>query len=292
MTYSTKTWSNTPPGRYHVHQTLSHWQNRQKTNRRQKTEAKPCHALSSSQTTPAHGVGVINPGPTPKLGGWLCCWLQLSWLPVSRSSEGDTQSCWIVIGIALNNRIEGTAPNSWSVVDSHTQRLGPNHWFCCQCWNWRRDSMVMLTSARQMKLTIIISLLDARAHSRLSGGASRLETLLRGDVNFHSTNQVEVLIIVSFWTQVPETCCTVLDGRVVDYVRACAKVQLCRYWNWRHISMAMLTSVQQRKWKCWSWVPFLNASAHGQLFSGGCSFRRVCVGDGVGVSVKVGDASP
>jgi len=48
MTYSTKTRSNTPPGRYHVRQTLSHWKTRQKTNRRQKTEdrkQKPNHAM-------------------------------------------------------------------------------------------------------------------------------------------------------------------------------------------------------------------------------------------------------
>jgi len=51
MRYSTNTRSKTPPGRYQVHQTLSHWKNRQKTNRRQKTEPKPCHALSSSQPT-------------------------------------------------------------------------------------------------------------------------------------------------------------------------------------------------------------------------------------------------
>jgi len=64
----------------------------------------------------------------------LCCRLQLSWLPVNRSSEGDTQSCSIVIGITLNNSIEGTAPISWSVVDSRTQPLGSNHGFYWRCW--------------------------------------------------------------------------------------------------------------------------------------------------------------
>jgi hypothetical protein len=38
MVYSTKTRSNTPPGRYHIHQTISNWKNRQITNRRQETE--------------------------------------------------------------------------------------------------------------------------------------------------------------------------------------------------------------------------------------------------------------
>jgi len=159
MTYSTKTRSNTPTGRYHVRQTLSHWKTRQKTNRRQKTEdrrqkteAKPCHALGSSQTT-------ILPLMLPKLGSRLCCRLQLSWLPVSRSSEGDTQSCCIVIvleniyypAVLAVYCIEGSAPTSSSVVDSRTQPLGPNHGLCCRCRNWRRFSMAMLTSARQTK---------------------------------------------------------------------------------------------------------------------------------------------
>jgi len=51
MTYSTMTQSNTPPRHYHIRQTLSHCKNWQKTNRRQKTEAKLCHALSSSHAT-------------------------------------------------------------------------------------------------------------------------------------------------------------------------------------------------------------------------------------------------
>jgi len=59
---------------------------------------------------------------------------------------------------------------------------------------------------------------------------SKLETLLRGDVDFRSTNEVEVLIVVSL----------------------------------------------------------LNARAHSQLYSGGCSRSRVCVG----VSVEIGVASP
>jgi len=164
MTYSTKTQSHTTPGRYHVRQILSHWKNRQKTNRRQKTEAKSCHALGSSQTT-------ILPLMLPKLGSRLCCRLQLSWHPVNRSSEGDIHSCCIVIavfnvGIAWKKCIKGTAPSSWNVVDSRTQPLGPNGGLCCRCRcrveigitcctvarpNWRHSSVAMLTSARQTK---------------------------------------------------------------------------------------------------------------------------------------------
>jgi hypothetical protein len=35
-------------------------------------------------------------------------------------------------------------------------------------------------------------------HNLLHGGASKLETHLRGDVNFRSTNEVEVLTFMSF----------------------------------------------------------------------------------------------
>jgi hypothetical protein len=133
MTYSTMTRSNTPPGRYHVRQTLRHWKNRHKTHRRQKTEAKSFDALSSSEMTPTHAIGGVNHMPMPKLGSWLCCRLQLSWLRVNRSFEGDTQSWCILIGIALKNCIGGTAPTSRSIVDSRTQPLGPNHRVCCQC---------------------------------------------------------------------------------------------------------------------------------------------------------------
>jgi hypothetical protein len=58
--------------------------------------------------------------------------------------------------------------------------------------------MALLTSAQQSKRKIVVSILNAGAHSRLYGAASKLETLLRGDVNFHSTNEVEVLIVISF----------------------------------------------------------------------------------------------
>jgi len=87
--------------------------------------------------------------------------------------------------------------------------------------------MAILTSARQTKRKIIISLQTqvpvtcwtvadtcvvkyVRAyakvclcwyrnwHNLVYGGASNLETLLRGDVNFRSTNEVDVLIVISF----------------------------------------------------------------------------------------------
>ena len=35
-------------------------------------------------------------------------------------------------------------------------------------------------------------------HNLLYGGASKLETLLHGNVNFCSTNEVEVLIVIPF----------------------------------------------------------------------------------------------
>jgi len=159
MTYSTKTWFNTHPGRYYVRQTLSHWKNRQKSIRGHKTKAKLCHALSSSKTT-------ILSLMLPQLGRRLCRRLQLSGLPVNRSSEGDTQSCCIMICTALKNCIEGTAPTSWSGIDSHTPPLGLNHGFCCWCQNWRRVYRAMLPSARQTKRKIIDSLLIVRPYSR------------------------------------------------------------------------------------------------------------------------------
>ena len=63
-------------------------------------------------------------------------------------------------------------------------------------------------STNEVEVLIVVSLLNARAHSRLYGGGWKLETLLRGDVNFRSTNKVEVLI----------TAGSVSDARVVEYV--------------------------------------------------------------------------
>jgi len=43
------------------------------------------------------------------------------------------------------------------------------------------------------------------------------------------------------------TCCTVADAGVVECVRAYENVSLCRYQNWRRLSVAMLTATQQTK---------------------------------------------
>jgi len=66
------------------------------------------------------------------------------------------------------------------------------------CHNWRRFSVAMLTSARQTKQNNIVSLLNTSAHNLLYGGALKLDTLLCGDVNFRSTNEVKVLIVIVF----------------------------------------------------------------------------------------------
>jgi len=84
---------------------------------------------------------------TPKLSSWLHCGVQLSWLPVNHSSEVDIHSCSTVIGITLNNFINVTTTTRWSVVDSCTQPLSPNHGLCCVSQNWRLFSMVMVISA-------------------------------------------------------------------------------------------------------------------------------------------------
>ena len=201
-----------------------------------------------------HAIGGVNHGPMPKLGRLLCCRLQLSWLPVSSSSEGEIQSCCIVIGIVVEHIykpavlamfcMECTAPTSWSVGDSRTQPLGPNHGLCCRCQNWRHFPMVMLTSARQTKQKIVGSLWNTSAynliygggcsrsrvcacvcegvpvsvscrncHNLLYGSESKLETLLCGDANFRSTNKLEVLIVISVQTQEIISCCTVTDAR-------------------------------------------------------------------------------
>ena len=107
--------------------------------------------------------------------------------------------------------------------------------------------MAMLTSARQTKRKIVISHLHASAHNLLYGGGcsssrvcacvcegvsvsvscrnchnllyggvSKLETLVSGDVNFRSTNEVEVLIMAG----------SVADARVVEYVSVSVSVSL------------------------------------------------------------------
>jgi len=87
--------------------------------------------------------------------------------------------------------------------------------------------MAMLTSARQTKRKIVVSLLNTRAHNQLYGGGyvrtyakvclslSKLETLLHGDVDFRSTNEVEVLIVAG---------CSVADARDVEYVSVSVSV--------------------------------------------------------------------
>jgi len=75
--------------------------NRLKTNRQQKPKDRshtmPWPELLPNDHSPAHAIEGINHMPSPKLGSRLCCRLSLSWLPVNRSSEGDTQSFCIVI---------------------------------------------------------------------------------------------------------------------------------------------------------------------------------------------------
>ena len=188
----------------------------------------PCPELLPNDHSPAHAIGGVNNMPIPKLGRRLCCRLQLSWLPVNRSSEGDTQSCCIVIGIVVEHiykpavlvmyYIEGTAPTSWSVVDSHTQPLGPNDGLCCQCRNWRRFSVAMLTSARQTKWKIVISFLNTSAHNLLYGG--------------RYVRTYAKVCLCRYHVEIGITCCTVAHR------------------NWRRFSVAMLTSARQTKWKC------------------------------------------
>jgi hypothetical protein len=98
----------------------------------------------------------------------------------------------------FNIFIKGTAPTSWSVVDSCSQPRGPNNGLFRQCQHWGSFSIAMLTSAQQAKRKIVVSISDARAQHRLYCGMSKLEMLLPGDVDFHSTNAVEVLIVMSF----------------------------------------------------------------------------------------------
>jgi len=109
--------------------------------------------------SPAHAIGGINHMPIPRLGSRLCWRLQLSSLPVNRSSKGDTQACCTMIGIMVEHKykpavlavycLEGTAPTSWSVIQSPTYPFSPNYGLCCQCRIWRLFCMGIFTSTQQ-----------------------------------------------------------------------------------------------------------------------------------------------
>ena len=170
--------------------------------------------------TPAMRGG--NHTPISELGSHLCCRFQLFWLPVNNSCNGYTQSCWIVIGIVLENIfniavlavycIKGTAPSSWRISYSHMQPLGPNDGFCCRCWgqNWRCFCAAWMTNTWHTKQTIDIYQLITSVHNLLYGGR---------------------------------------------YVHTYAMVCLHQYGNWRHFPMQMLTSTRQTKWNCSSLFP-------------------------------------
>jgi hypothetical protein len=124
----------------------------------------------------------------------------------------------------------------------------------------------MWTSAGQTQGTIVVSLLNLSAHNLLYGGGcsssqvcacvcegesvsvSKLEMLLRGDVDFRSTNEVEVFIIAG----------SVSDDGVVEYVSISESVSVsvsvskletllhCCNSNWRHFSVGRSSSVGPR----------------------------------------------
>jgi len=74
-------------------------------------------------------------------------------------------------------------------------------------------------------------------HNLPEGGASKLKTLLQCDANYCLTNEVALLIVITFETHVIRWFCTVGDTR---------------YWIWRSFSTVISTYTQQTKWKCWS----------------------------------------
>jgi len=178
--------------------------------------------------------------PITTLGSPLCCQLPLCQLPVKFSSEGDTQSCCIMIGIMFHNKhkpavlgvycVKSTAPTCWTIVDFHIQPLRPKHGLCCGCRNWRYFLVAMLTSARQTKLTIVLSLLDRNAHDLLYSGRyvctftkvwlseSIVGRLLCCDVYIHSTNKVEVHLCFPLKQMGSVADCLVVDARFVKYV--------------------------------------------------------------------------
>jgi len=147
--------------------------------------------------------------------------------------------------------------------------------------------VAMWTSARQTKRKIVISLLNTSAHNLLYGGGSKLETLLRGDVNFRSTNEVEVLIIAG----------SVSDARVVEYVSVS-----CRNWhNLLYGGASKLETLLRGDVNFCSTNEvevLIVISFSTQVLISCCTVAdaryRVCVGVGVGVGVgvEIGDASP
>jgi hypothetical protein len=73
-----------------------------------------------------------------------------------------------------------------------------------------------------------------RAYAKVcvSMSVSKLETLLRGNLDFRSTNEVEVLIVAG---------CSLADARVVEYVSVSVSVSnWCRCRNWRRFSIAAI----------------------------------------------------
>ena len=114
--------------------------------------------------------------------------------------------------------------------------------------------MPMWTSARQTKRKIDISLLSTSAHILWNGGESKLETLLHGNVNFCSTNEVEVLIVIWFEMQVLTSCCMLADARygvcVGVGVAVVSKLETLLHscnLNWRPVSIGRSSSASPRK---------------------------------------------
>jgi len=64
MTYATKTRSNTPPGRYHVRQTLRDW-NTDKKQTDDRSQIMPCPEVLAKDHSPAHAIGGVNHMPIP-----------------------------------------------------------------------------------------------------------------------------------------------------------------------------------------------------------------------------------
>jgi hypothetical protein len=212
MTYSTKTRSNTPPGCYHDRQTLSHWKtDRKHEDRRQKTEDR-------SQTMPCPE---LLPNVTRS-----CRWRRQSY-----AYSYARQSIVLAASTVLTSR--QPLIQSWHTVLMYCD------WYCI-------EQLYRRYYSNQLE-RCWFSYAASWSQSWVVLSVSKLETLLRGDVDFRSTKAVELLIANSLWTQVLITSCTVADARVVGICRCQFR---CR--NWRRYCVAMLTSPRQTKWKCWT----------------------------------------